>query len=168
MSDENPYDDLPDPEPSNEAKSLRKAAEEGAKARAEADAIRRELAFVKAGIDTDSKIGQMLLKTYEGDLNVEAIKKEALEIGALKAEAKPEPVPFTADPEDVKFAEERRALATGASVPDAVEPDPYQTAHNHFEGGLKRGMSNEDAMAAAIGVIREAAMKNDSRVFRPQ
>lgn len=68
-------------------KELRQQAEAGRKALAEAEAARRELAFIKAGVDTDSKLGKLLMRTYEGELDVEAIQAEAREIGAIGAPA---------------------------------------------------------------------------------
>lgn len=163
MSDENPYDDLPDEQPANEAKGLREVAAAGVKAKAEAEALRREMAFLKAGIDTDSKIGQMLLKTYDGELSVEAIKKEATEVGAIKVEA-PAPEPFKADPADVEMANARRDLATGATPPDAVQPDPYKTAQDKYYA-TKAKASSEDAMAEGVHHILSEALKGNQKVF---
>lgn len=41
----------------------------------------RELAFVKAGIDTENGVGKLLAKTYDGELDPEAIKTYAQEYG---------------------------------------------------------------------------------------
>ena len=41
-------------------KDLREAAERGKKATQENDALKREMAFLKAGVDTESKAGQLL------------------------------------------------------------------------------------------------------------
>lgn len=41
----------------------------------------RELAFVKAGVDTENGVGKLLAKTYDGDLDPEAIKAYAQEYG---------------------------------------------------------------------------------------
>ena len=41
---------------------------------AEAEQLRREVAFLRAGVDADSPLGQVFQKGYDGELDVEAIK----------------------------------------------------------------------------------------------
>ena len=48
---------------------------------AEATAIKRENAFLKAGIATESGVGKLFFKSYEGELTPEAIKRAAEEDG---------------------------------------------------------------------------------------
>ena len=54
-------------------KELRDAADRGKEAIAERDLLKREVAFMKAGVDTDSKAGQLLFKAYDGELDTESI-----------------------------------------------------------------------------------------------
>jgi len=63
-------------------RALRKAAEAGKKAQDELSQMKRELLFAKAGIDTASKIGGLLFKTWEGD-DVESLKAEAMDLGIV-------------------------------------------------------------------------------------
>lgn len=164
-NDENPYEDLPDEQPASDGpKALRQAAAEGAKAKAEAEALRREMAFLKAGIDTDTKLGKLLLNSYDGELSVEAIKKEATEIGAIKVEA-PAPEPFKADPADVELANARQALATGATPPEAISVDPYKAAFDKYYESAQSGSSRDNAMADAVSMILQAGAKGDARVL---
>ena len=65
-------------------KDLRDAAERGRKATQELDDMKREMAFIKAGVDTDSKAGQLLYKAYDGELETELIQAEASELGILQ------------------------------------------------------------------------------------
>lgn len=53
---------------------------------AKADALARENAFLKAGVNPDDPKAKWLVKGYDGDLTPEAIKTAALEAGVLKAE----------------------------------------------------------------------------------
>jgi hypothetical protein len=55
---------------------------------AEAEAAKRELAFLKAGIDLDSPGGKLLAKAYDGAPTVEAIKAAAVEYGVITPEAR--------------------------------------------------------------------------------
>lgn len=76
------------PEPSRDRKwvrDLEKRAKDADRVRAEADAARRELAFLKAGIDLDSPQGKLFAKAYDGDFTVDAVKASATEYGVLDA-----------------------------------------------------------------------------------
>lgn len=61
---------------------------------AEGLAAQKELAFLRAGVDTTKGAGKLLLKSYEGDLTAEAIKAVAEEYDLVptseKAEVKEE------------------------------------------------------------------------------
>lgn len=52
---------------------------------AEGEQAKKELLFLKAGVNTDSKIGQIFLKGYDGELNLEAIRAEAVEAKLIEA-----------------------------------------------------------------------------------
>ena len=60
-------------------KQLEKENAEAKKLLAEAEAERRELAFVKAGIDPTSPMAKCFVKGYDGELNPEAIREAAVE-----------------------------------------------------------------------------------------
>lgn len=63
-----------------ESKAQLKAAQD---AKSEGESAKRELAFLKAGIDTSTGTGKLLAKSYEGELTVEAIKAQAEEYGLI-------------------------------------------------------------------------------------
>lgn len=146
-------------------KELRQQAEAGKKALAEAEAAKREIAFIKAGVDTDSKLGQLLMRTYEGDLTTDAIQAEAREIGAIKAPAAAE------EPE---VGEEERAqtrarndLATGSTVDRAEEPDPRKVGMAAFEAARENGEPRDVAAGAYLAELLKAAHNRDPRVILP-
>lgn len=56
-------------------KALREQAESGT-------AATRELAFVKAGVDTDTPLGQLIRDGYKGEMTTEAIASYAASLGA--------------------------------------------------------------------------------------
>ncbi len=91
-----------------------KAAREAAENKAAAEAARRELAFVKAGVDPDSPKAKYFVRGYEGELTVDAIKAEAAQLGLVDAPAPPaEEIPAAE-----RAAHERiAASAAGTSVP---------------------------------------------------
>lgn len=147
-------------------KELRQQAEAGRKALAEAEAARRELAFIKAGVDTESKLGQLLMKTYDGELSPEAIKAEAEEIGAVKATTPP--------PEKTELTDEEKAqtrarndLAAGSTATGAEEPDPRKTGFAAYEAARENGEPRDVAAGAYLAEILKAAHNRDPRVIVP-
>lgn len=70
----------------NWRRKLEADAEAGKAAVAEAAQARRELAFLKAGVDLDTPQGKLLAKAYDGEPTVEAVKAAAVEFGVLTAD----------------------------------------------------------------------------------
>jgi hypothetical protein len=64
-----------------QAKQLKEADQ----ARAEVDELRRERAFLRAGIDLDKPVSRYFVKAYDGDLDPDAIREAAIEAGILGA-----------------------------------------------------------------------------------
>ena len=60
-------------------KQLEKENAEAKKLLAEAEVAKRELAFVKAGLDPLSPMTKYFVKAYDGDLNPDAIRQAAVE-----------------------------------------------------------------------------------------
>lgn len=149
-------------ETTDSIKDLRRAADEGRKAAAEAEVLRRELAFARAGIDTESKLGRLMLKTYDGELSSEAIKAEAAELGLLQPSAGQTEVPR----EEREFNRARMDLASEAGTPAANEADPYLEARQSWETARSDGAPLQDAFAAAMNPLLQAAHRGDDRVSR--
>ena len=122
-------------------------------------AAQRELAFLKAGVDTDTKAGKLLLKAYDGDLSdVEALKAEAAELGALRG---PPPtgteLPQTPDPGQGSVNLEtgsgaRQELAGGMSVDPNAKKPVDQEAREAYAAAMKAQKSEEDAGADWLNV----------------
>lgn len=68
-----------------ELEDRNKALEAQAK---EAEAAKRELAFVKAGVDPDSAAAKYFVKGYDGELTVEAIRVAAEEASLIPSQKK--------------------------------------------------------------------------------
>lgn len=94
------FDDFePDPEPSDPSalvKHLRGLLQRQSREIASYAPVRRELAVHRAGIDTGTKLGQLFVKSYSGDLDPAAIRSEAAELGLVKADVL-DPAPASAD-----------------------------------------------------------------------
>ncbi len=134
-------------------KALREKAEQDAR---ELAAARRELAFLKAGVDLDSKMGQVFAKGYDGELDPDAIRNEWSELAPKRDEAPP--------------SEEGRIRDTfardGQVPPDAEDfrEDPSEQALREGRDVLAKGGSRERAMNAYIDRMVDAGAKKDQRV----
>lgn len=158
-------------EETEEVSELRKAAEGGKAAKAEAALARKELAFVKAGIDTDSKPAKALLAAYDGELDAEAIRAEATEWGLIKAEA-PATEEEPAKPDYSEDAKVQSMRDASAGTPAPIE-EPTLTAHEkafkQFLADRDEGRTATDAANRAYGsVIKSAAMGDKTALFNPQ
>jgi hypothetical protein len=141
-------------DPAGNIKELRDAADRGKKATQELDAMKREMAFLKAGVDTDTKVGQLLYKAYDGELDTQSIQAEWSE---LVPEAAAPPPAETVDATDTQIAEQRREL-TGDSVPPENQTEsPYDVGHREFKEMMDAGRPKEDSAARFIHTVLEAA-----------
>ena len=136
-------------------KELRDAADRGKKASQELDAMKREMAFLKAGVDTDTKAGQLLYKAYDGELETEAIQAEWSEL--VPAAAAPPPEPETVDVTDTQVAQQRQDLAGDNVPPENQTESPYDAGHREFREMLDAGRPKEDSAARFIHTVLEAA-----------
>jgi hypothetical protein len=80
------------------------------------EALQRENAFLKAGIDLDAPMSEYFIKGYDGDLDADAIKAEAAKVGVLGGDG-PEPTP-----------EQDATISTHQSISEAVSADPVNAA----------------------------------------
>ena len=147
-------------------KELRDAADRGKKASQELDDMKREMAFLKAGVDTDTKAGKLLFKAYDGELDTDLLRAEADELGILKgAEPLPPPEPDSTEA-DVRVAQERQNLAADQIAPENQTESPYDAGHREFREMLDAGRPKEDSAARFIHTVLEAAGGDspDSRV----
>ena len=143
-------------------KDLREAAERGRKASSELDAMKREMAFLKAGVDLEKKAGQLLMKAYDGDLEPELIRAEAEELGAIVG---PAPTPVEEVQEIDTSTAERQALVQDSVAPEATTESPYDRGHREFQDMLNDGRPKEDAAARFVHTVLEAAGQGDDRVI---
>jgi hypothetical protein len=161
MSEE--FDNVDDDAPDH-IKKLRSDAEKGRKLESLVAEKDRQIAFLQAGVDTTSKLGQMLMKSYEGELTAEAIKTEAEEIGmfnSVPAEVVEEnPAPTQAQ---VEYQMAREGLS-GGNTAMTEEPAPRSAvdkAFNEWNESRKNGLSNADAQDLAFASFISSAAQGD-------
>jgi hypothetical protein len=124
---------------------LREAAKRGAKAKAEADALKRENAFLRAGIDPDDTRLRYFVKGYEGDLDPTVIRAAAVEAGFIQPPQQP------SDPaaDQAREGQTRvQAASSGTSPEFDTNSVDYAMEQAYREGGLE-GLS---AVAQQYGV----------------
>lgn len=145
-------------------RSLRRRADQARELEGQVAQLKRENLFAKAGIDTDSKIGKMLFRTWEGD-NLDELRSEAEELGLLGASQGQQRVaPPIEEQTQQNF---RRDLSTGDAFAAVETPtaDPIDDAYENFYVDRKRGVPLEEAQLAAIDRVLVAASNGDDRVL---
>lgn len=148
----------------SDLKNLRRAANNASKNNAELAQAKKDLAFLRAGVDVDSAIGKLFTKAYDGDLDPAVIKEQAGEVGALITGTTP-PVTETSEEGETQSTQERQNLANGAAGDENLEVDPIKASLDSARQNMKNGMSEEDAMAEFIDDRLYAASKGDPRVI---
>jgi hypothetical protein len=159
-------EDIEITEEQHDIKSLRKAAEAGKQAQNELAEMKRELLFAKAGIDTGSKIGKLLFKTWDGE-DLDSLKTEAsdLGIGAVETSRNAEVQSEERGQQDFRQTFAKGNIGTPSEVP---ERDPFDEAYDLFHEARKRGTTMDDAGLAAIDRVLVAAASGDKRaIFDP-
>lgn len=146
------------------AKDLEPAAAEGEKAK-------RELAFLKAGVNADeSKIAALFVKSYDGELTTDAIKAAFADLGvtekpAVEGEQQLTPEQQAAADAEAKQTEERAALARGsAGFQDTPPRDPRELSAEAVAKARAEGRTEEVALSNGLRELVNAAVAGDKRV----
>ena len=104
-------------------RDLEKRAKGADTAKAEAEAARRELAMLKAGIDLDTPQGKLFAKAYDGEPTLDAVKSAAEEYGVIQA--------MNAIPAEELDAIDR--VSRAGAIPISTPMDDPFTAMNNAE-----------------------------------
>jgi len=113
-------------------RGLRRAANKGKKLESENQQLKRELAFYKAGIDTDDPKMRYFVKGYEGELTAAAVREAAMDAGFIQQTA-PSP---DAQSVAVNAAQQRVMTASaGAYIEDSSEDAAYARLEAAMEDG---------------------------------
>jgi hypothetical protein len=154
-------------EPVETPQELRAAAKAGKAAKVEAEAARRELAFTKAGIDTDSDRGQMFMDSYKGELDKDAIKTKFDSIfGTVEApnDDQDEAERAAAEEELKRQTQDRRDLTSaGTEHTPPSEGSLIDAGYQRMQEALNDGRPMEIAFREALGGTLAAANQGDPR-----
>jgi hypothetical protein len=144
-------------------KALRRAADEGRKAKAELAAAKRELAMLRAGVDVETPVGKLFAKAYDGDIDADAIKAEWAAIAPKPADAPADEPVIT--PDEAKSTAERQALANNAPADVVQEVNPRDTALKAGMSTRSSGGTTDDALGVHFNELVKAAIAGDKRVL---
>lgn len=154
------------PTPTEAEIAAQRAATEQIAALQQRDAERqRELEFLRAGVDTTTTLGGLIMVRHEGD-----ITKESVEATADMLRSELGIVPAAPDPTDFQQAQ---ALLHGGQVPPGTKtPEPVKSLQERVidRYGIARrdGMSESDAIEAGISEVLAAAVQGDrTALFDP-
>lgn len=141
--------DVDDASPDAEApRGLRRAANKSKKLEQELSSTRRELAFIKAGINPDDPKMRYFVKGYEGELSADAVREAALEAGFLASQPQSDPT------KDAAAAAQNRVMAASAGgvYEDASEEAAYARLEQAMEeGGVEAMMEVARQYGIPIG-----------------
>jgi hypothetical protein len=137
-----------DPNIRAELRKSKERAREAEAAKAEAELLKRELAFTKAGIP-DDKFGALFRKAYDGEADAEAVRKAAEEYGIFE--------PAEQGNDQVADELERQRTIAGATGTNTSGP----TSQQDFLAGIQGASSVDEVME----VVR--SLGAESGVFAP-
>jgi hypothetical protein len=144
-------------------KKLREAANRSDRHKADADAAKRENVFLKAGIDTDSAFGQLMLAGYKGELNAEAVKEYAAQVMPTQGSSNPAP---EITQEEIEAHNRRTAIAAGTPAEEIHVPDNFiEQGYTDFHQAMRDGMSRENAAAQVLDRIIDQAVKGNPKAL---
>ena len=159
MSDEFDNDNGGDDAPEH-IKKLRADAEKGRKLESLLAEKERQIAFLQAGVDTSTKLGAMLMKTYDGELSSEAIKAEASDLGMFGEQEVQDSGPSE---RELRYQQARDNLSGGsvADTPDLEPRSAVDRAFAEWNDSRKSGYSNADATDLAFAAFISSAAQGD-------
>jgi hypothetical protein len=160
MADED--QDEHDIEPEDTGNELTAAKAAAARAKRREDATKREMVFVKAGIDTDTPKGQAALRAYDGELNKDAVSSWYGDVFGAPAIKGDEP-----SPEEVALTDDRQFVATGGDPGPGSESHehPHVTAIRKADEVFTQTFDRDKAAQMFLGTVFSAAAQGDPRVI---
>lgn len=164
----------------NRERERREAAEARA---ADADALRRELAFAKAGVPDETPLGKLFMTGYSGELDTEAVKAAWAEVAPTPVDppaGDPTPPPPT-DPatglteeQQEQLRQSREGLNSDAVPPGSEPTTPLgqgiMNAAFEAQGGARarppQGMGDKALNAGFSHLFERAAKGDPAAVFK--
>jgi hypothetical protein len=128
------YDAADDADSEDDFKNLRAKAKKADRLEPEVSALKRENAFLKAGIPMDDPRMGYFLKGYDGELEADSIRQAAIEAGFMEAP------PVEVDPavQQAQQGQQRVVEASAESQPNFDGSSAvWEMQRGYNEGGLE-------------------------------
>ena len=125
-------DEVDESEASESPRGLRRAANKGKKLESENQQLKRELAFFKAGIDTDDPRMKYFAKGYEGELSADAVRQAAMDAGFLQTQSAAQ----NAQNQEIASAQQRVLTASAGAI---YEDSSEDAAFSRLEQAMEEG-----------------------------
>ena len=143
----------------------KRANEKASESTAAAEAAQKELAFIRAGVDpSTSKVADLFYKTYEGELDTDAIQAGAAELGLTEAPAPADPT-LESDLAAVVATGESTAGDPNIADPTPPSGDPAEEGMKAFSEAVQAGVPSEIASTEYFNSVVGAAAQGDSRAI---
>lgn len=146
-----------DPNLRDEIRKSRSRLKDSQEWQKRAEAAERQIVVRDVGIDTTSKLGQMFMRSYEGEWTAEALKTEAEQIPGLLT-----PPPTLPDEGQQYAADEaalaaQRRMAGAGTAPISGGPDPQRQLINDLRAATtsEQVMELIDQADPLLGVYRK-------------
>lgn len=157
--------------PRSRVRSIEKRAERTDAAEADATAARRELAFLKAGVDVDDPRGALLFRAYDGELEIGAIQASWAELNPtagddLQPSEDGDPVAAELT-RNIAQQSERAALST-STLPVSLEAQQLPArmeARQAAEDARRQGATTDETMGGFLAKLATAAANGDRSVM---
>ena len=125
-------DEVDESEASESPRGLRRAANKGKKLESENQQLKRELAFFKAGIDTDDPRMKYFAKGYEGELTADAVRQAAMDAGFIQTQSAAQ----NSQNQEIASAQQRVLTASAGAI---YEDSSEDAAFSRLEQAMEEG-----------------------------
>lgn len=176
-NDEINLDDIDDDDV-NAPRQLREYAKRQAQKAEKVSVLEREVAFLRAGVDTSTRKGQAFAATFEGDIaDVQAIVADAREFdpSILRGENTATVTATTTPAEqgtevtqEPSGSAERTALANGAVPSGGAIEDIVSSSMASAREAMERGAGQDEAIGSMIALRARGAAEGKIQVLDAQ
>jgi len=144
---------------------LRDALERAKAEAAEGQAAKRELAFIKAGIDTSTPMGSLFTRAYDGEIDADAIKAAAVKDGVIVEGDTPEAE--TPEVPSTETSDRRLLTASGETITHTHDALASIDAAYAERVKLKSEGASDQKSAAPVlaAILRQAGEGNPNFIF---
>jgi hypothetical protein len=170
MANDDTYNEDETPSDDTNIRALRKKADSADVAARERDEARREVLFLRAGVDPSTPLGKLLFQTYNGS-EVDDLKQQATSVGyqfGAATDTPPATQERTYEQDETTQQQFRTQMAAGTPAGQTLEhPEahPVDVAFDEFFRERQAGIPREEAALAVVDRLIVAGAKGDKRVI---